>query len=356
MRMEHRLKNHFCHLPLSLALTVVSFLTFNSCAIFKNASNQSYTISAKNRYGILYGKIKKVKIRTFEAIKKNDKIVKGTGVARMDYPPKIIWYDRHQNVIKIQELSVNGSVYSTITNSYDSLRHKIAHKVFDDMGQLQSKILYRYDANGYVVEEKMFVDEKLHTKRKNYYNKTSKIAKEIWYSYGDNGIDTTMYVYAYNNHGDRTQLTAKADGSISFQTIFKYTYDKQGHMVTKKEYTAAFGLKYLWKFDNRGNVVVEKNFNADGSLNYKAVYTYDKAGNKIEEKVFEAGHELINRRTYTYNGNVFISKTFWPSGELDYKYTHHYAFDNHGNWIKEIQLMGNDPYTITIRKIKYYDE
>lgn len=356
MRTAYKFKNHSYHLPLFLLLAVVSLLMVNSCAIFKNVSKQSYTISAKERYGILHGKIKKVKIRSFEAVKKNGKIVKGTGVSHTGHPPQIITYDRHQNVTKIQELRTDGSVYSTIINVYDSLGHRVTHKVFDDRGQLQSKIRYRYDANGHPIKEKMFTDGEIYSKRRNYYDSIGNRTKEIWVTDLGDEKRKTIYTYAYNNHGDRTQLTAKADSQISFQTIFKYTYDKQGHMATKREYAADYGQKYLWKYGNRGNVILEKNFNKDGSLNYKAIYTYDKAGNRIEEKVYDPSQKLINRNTYTYKGNVFISKNFWPSGKLDYKYTYRYTFDDHGNWIKEIAFMGNNPYTITIRKIEYYNE
>lgn len=345
-----------CKNRVALLVSLLVLLMFSSCAIFKNTGSQRHTISKKERFSLLHGKVKTLTIRTFAALKKGDKIVKGDGIARMDYPPKTIYYNRQQQVTKLQKLNTDGSVYSTTTKTYNAQGNQIAHKVFDHKKQLLFKALFQYDAKGRVILKKNFAEGELHTKRKIFYNDADRIIKEIWYSYDGNNIDTTTYTYAYNQYGDRIELTAKKNGQMSFQTFNEYTYDRKGQLLTKKEMGAETGLEAIWKYNQQGNVELKKAFEPDGSLNYKEVFTYDKAGNKIEEKVFEAGDKLINRRTSTYKGKMYISKTFWPSGELDYKYTYQYTFDDHGNWIKEIEFMNEDPYSITIRKIEYYDE
>ncbi len=336
-------------------MLIILLLTFGSCAIFKNTSNQRNTINEKERFSLIHGRVKKVTIRSFEALKKDGKIVKGEGIARMDYPPKTIYYNRQQQVTKIQKLNADGSVYSTIANTYDSLGHKIALKIVNAEGELQTKMLFQYDANGRMVERQMFVDGHLLRKRQNFYNDTGKIKKEISYTFRDKSIDTTVYTYTYNSYGDCIELMAKSNGQKSFQTFYEYTYNKNGHIVTKKELDSEIGLKFLWKYNLQGNVKLKKGFEPDGSLRHKVVYTYDKAGNKTEEKVFE-DDKLINRNTFTYQGKVYVFKNFWPSGELDYQYTYHYTFDDHGNWVKEVEFMGEDPNTITTRKIEYYRE
>lgn len=205
------------------------------------------------------------------------------------------YYDKKNHWLEkeiFQASSQNQKTYYRYNK--DGKLIKIIQKTLDD--SLMGVILYKYDKNGYKIEEKS----------KDKYNRI------IWqnnYSYDDQNNMIVLKKYDENIPHKKEKYTAvyknkKKIERRSFikdqlEEIMRYEYDEKGHVIQAQHYDKAEILKY-WtknKYDDNGNRIEFRSYNSEGTLTQKQEYQYDKMGNILKSK----SYSLTDARNQYYN-------------------------------------------------------
>ena len=224
-------------------------------------------------------------------------------------------YDEFGNFIR-ESIHLNNSLsYPNIPEQktrteikYDENRNKVEMtKYYYD--SLKSKITYKYDSGGYIIEQnEYFEDGSLSVKSiyeyldgKNVrtidYNSKGQITKEVTNDFDYNGKKIDVFTnYSWTN----TRIT--------------YRYDKQGNEIERNEFEENDKLKYKVEsiYDLNGRIIFKKETFPGKNINYTN-NKYDSKGSLIEQKA-------------TYEDERLIPAT----------YTNSFVYDKQQNWVKKI--------------------
>lgn len=237
---------------------------------------------------------------------------------------------------------------------------------YDSTENLNSKSIYKYDENGYCIENYSYeyknpskkdqndsdftnIDEEgrhykggLVEKRTPTYDANGRIVEWTIYEYTDKRLKKkhlTKETIKYDNQGNVVER--KSNGKLGNRHTFKY--DDHGNMIEKSfESGGKLRRQYIYKFDNKGNLTVEKEYiyfqkNKEESRKF---YKYKK-GKKIESNEFfsSGGHPL--RKTYKYDENGNLIEVGVDNRDLgNIKYNESYKYDEKGNKTECIQTDG----------------
>lgn len=185
-----------------------------------------------------------------------------------------------------------------------------------------NKIQYIYNSEGYLIEEKVFLENNKFLKREILYTKKGNKIKEIRYNrkrekeyYSD---------YKYNQYGFLKEWITYTKGKFYKKLLYNFDekgnesevyiyfnedtfdekwinkYDNINRLIEKEKYTNNNILleKYIYKYNEKENVkceILEK----DGVIISKTFYKYDKEDNIIEERTYR-NNILTDMRIYTY--------------------------------------------------------
>jgi hypothetical protein len=216
------------------------------------------------------------------------------------------------------------------------------------MGKLSGITDYKYDAKGYLVEEK---------------------------ETDTTGKTTNKKVYLNDIKGNVSQITTYWDGSSKPDLVETFKRDVKGNIINKTEKDPGKNLitkNTTYKIDIKGNVIEESTkFNGGNFMLSKYKLTYNANG-LVEIKIEESSSNMTTNgpsfyvSLYKYNpDNKLIAicyedgtpmETYDDKGNLlednDSKYQ--YEFDATGNWIRKTQIQDGKIHSQSKRIIEYY--
>ena len=225
-----------------------------------------------------------------------------------------------------------------------------------EINNSDSKYIYEYDSlNRKILEVFYSPKNKIYSKQKFVFNTENNLEKREWFL--PNGDLKNRQLFYYDSVGNKTKAIMYKKDKISFSEIIEHKTDD--------------------------SLRIHKHYNADNTLNRKAIYkitdNYEEVTsfNELENKTGHAinyydtlkrhtGWEGFNldgtskgKRTIEYDrlGNKILEKTT-PSENhssiMDKLEEFVYEHDKNNNWIKKVRIYNEEPTTIIIREIEYY--
>jgi hypothetical protein len=231
--------------------TFLLFITFY-CWLFTSQAQSFYEMDKQNLEGFgLKGKVLSFKDTEYKAIDSSGVIKRGVKQYII-----VFLFNKMGYMIEMNQYFPDGSLNAKNTNQYDA-KGNIENNLYDAKGKWlgKTKILYKYDTSGNVIETKNYDSEgKFLGKSDNKYNFNGK--KIEWLSYN-------------------------AKDSLESIDIFKY--------------------------DAKGTMVERDYCNPKGSLIYKNIYINDTNGNMIEWDLYKSDGSLKTKRTYKYDFDLMLN-------------------------------------------------
>ena len=187
------------------------------------------------------------------------------------------------------------------TTAYDIEGNNSKKASYDQNGEIASRYLHTYDANGRSTGYEEYVaspDKTLNPPRR--------------------------HVYTLNEEGRRVEyIVFESNGSVGARFVYKY--DAKGSLTEEQFYThtGRLGGRLVYTFDEKGNRISETSYEGDGTLSWKNISKYDANGNKTEWTQHH-GNTLRYRMLYSYDskGRVLETETLEFNGTPGVIVTH----------------------------------
>lgn len=289
-------------------------------------------------------------------------------IAKNDITVKTEW----EHSVKNGKVSLNGTKVSETT--YDDAGRIKAKVSFRYDGSVSSKVTYKYNSKGNVIEHLRFDGRKNQYTLKRYieydgydriskehgingpgqefkneydYDKHGNLVKITYYS-GDRLIEIrkikhdnhSREILVYNPNGQLTKrIVKKTDNddnvieeiqytsSNQIKKRFVYKYDDRGNQIlAEKYYSEILTLRVSSIYDNDNNLVEVIHQTPDQSTFTNNFYKYDTGGKLLEEKWYSASKNDYSSKKYTYNssGNVVKAKCYYAQFGSEYVYKYQY--------------------------------
>lgn len=258
----------------------------------------------------------------------------------------------------LQRMDLKGKVKSATTIHHVSTGNNIDSLVFNEDGNVLAD--YLVDAKGFCWQGAVSIYENGRLKTRNCYldNELNSIMR---YSYDKRGnlvslhvndtLDgyTSRYVtlFTYNKQNQMTSLTEKSGNEVNEKCTFKY--DKRGNEIEKQ---SSRGTRELYTYD-AGNHMIERKDYRDTTLIYTEINKYSSDGQLVcTEKIFN--YDTWSRYVFTFgpDGNKLVRDRFDDEGTETIHFS--YEYDDHHNWIREIQTIDGKEVNRYERRIIYY--
>ncbi|MBN2637947.1 MAG: hypothetical protein JXR65_02525 [Bacteroidales bacterium] len=296
-------KNYAFRFLIFLAVVVLGF-SISGC----NQAKKENDLTSGN----LKGKVKFLRLTTYEPVEKFGELTKGKRV-KFSYSSAI-------------------SDFAFYSEHFDMQGNQTDFAYYKSDGSLIMTFVREYNDKGYHIKtSNYFPQYKSPAVRRFKYNEKNENTEITDYS--TNGELTNKSTFIYNSEGKPVQKSNyKADGSLSSRVIYKYK--NEGREVDKSTYEPDGSLRFklINKYDDKENLVESYNYKSDGKLLYSKTYKYGNKGNQTEIKDFDS------------------------NGDLDEKVTFKYKFDHQGNWISAVVFVDDKPKYFIQREIEYYSE
>ncbi len=257
------MKNKNVKLLVWVLLTLL--IGFTSCEKKKKTDWEKYNLK---------GRVKSFTNFTYKAIEKFGEVQKGERVE--NYFQNFEQFYNKKGFLQKQNSYYYNSLYEENILVYDKKGTKIETNIYNSIGKLKSKNIYKNDTKGNIIEEDEYSDIKGSLKQKNIYK----------YDKDANLIEHTIY-----NHKNE------------LETKFILKYNKALIEISNYFSDGSLNWKNTYKYDNRENVMELNVYKFDGSLDYKYTYKYkyDKNGNWIKQISYKNDklYEIVERK-YEY--------------------------------------------------------
>ncbi|MDO5105436.1 sugar-binding protein [Capnocytophaga sp.] len=217
-----------------------------------------------------------------------------------------------------------------ILSMFDNKGYKVESEVYNRLGKLQNKIIYKYD------------------------DKNRRLSRDV---YGENGLIKHKYVYVYDENGHKTAYQCYSDRGEIMES-WLYSNDNRGreteviHQTPKRSPEMR---KYTYKYDNAGKLIELTKFAKNNMPEITWKYNYDKRGQVVVLYTYK-GDKLFRRKTTSYDAysNPVKSMEYDGNGRFIEETDYEYQFDNHGNWIQRVDYVNSFPKIMYEREITYY--
>jgi hypothetical protein len=223
----------------------------------------------------------------------------------------------------LSENNLNGKVKTIIDSSFSKYGYN-KEWCLDN--------IYKYDSNGFELENIHYYDGKILDKSMHKYNDCGDLI-ESYYENGPNYIQTSKYSYKYDQYWDKVECLWEGVN----RTIYKN--DDKGKCIYSINYSLEGKINdsSIYKYDQKGNLTYSITYNGDGTISDSSVYKYDLNGFKILSINYNSQGIITSQSNSKYDdkGNKIKYYSFWSSGRVQssHKYT---EFDEEGNWIRRI--------------------
>lgn len=294
------------------------------CAMFFVSSCKNEISSDNKKFG-LNRIVKSVQVKTYEVENKFGEIFKDDISEEGNY---LALFDAKGNLISITDFDEDGDVNSKMVYEYDAKNRVTKQIEYDWKGRVDFSLELLYQGE-YIIKEKFIRD----------YG--------VWLlEYKRNGVEIQENVLMVNS-----ELVEKRKYLESTKARWLYVaYDGTGKEIRTVQ----------CDFDKKGNILKETI--SRGNEVEVTSYLYNKAGFVTEISTTscksEARYNEKNLPVYI-KGGLFYHNTevhlIPNSNHEEDIYYFEYEYDDKGNWIKQIVYKGEmkDPYTLSERVISY---
>ena len=166
--------------------------------------------------------------------------------------------------------------------------------------------------------------------------------------------NNTKFEYSYDSNGNITE-TFYLNGALSGG---KYSELNDKGWVVKTVLTSAEGtIESTSEFtlNDKGNVLDHKYYDEEGNLNGHDRFIVNSKNLRVEEINYDKYKDESSHYLYSYDQyNNMTAEKLFNEGELTEATYWEYKYDKYGNWIQKIELYENEPYSVMVRKIAYY--
>jgi hypothetical protein len=238
-----------------------------------------------------------------------------------------------------------------------------------DVEQIQDSIkteidvsyMYKFDANGNILEEHSFPGNKLTESSINKYDSYGNIIEELYY-YRDENTESgsglklgSRYKYKYYNGKLSQRLFYSGNDSLLKQTVYKY--DADGHLSNKKLYdydenSIAEIRKNYFSYENHVKKIIHNNepVGEPPAWHENYEYKYDSNGNLMQENMICLFLNEVEQTNYTYDGFGNITKTVKRSKKLThpsmdpFEFVETYKYDENNNLVEHTTYYSGELY------------
>lgn len=209
-------------------------------------------------------------------------------------------YDTQGRSVETYSFDSDHVIKLHMTCMYDSVRKHSQTTIYDASGERIRTLYCTFDDHWKSLEATAYMDTLLYSKITWKYNPQGQLIETILYT-GSKQVNKT--VYSYDSKGNQIQeITYDHLGQM--QTAINRNFDDQGNMTEEAHYTGnKLQQKSKLEYDTNGNVTQEMIHNSDGTTIRKS-YTYelDSIGNWVEKIVFsnEQPQYLVRRKMAYY--------------------------------------------------------
>lgn len=239
---------------------------------------------------------------------------------------RIYTYDDHGRLITDVSQKADGSFLGKGSSTYttEGERHSVWQEISKPSDIYVSETVDDDGVTGTVTDSPAFIsassskpETELHLLREIYDAKGKKLAHFL---YKANGDLLSRDVYSYDAQGNRVRVSRyrsdfKDNGIPSWEGV--YAYDSDGRMIEEANYyDGSLDARKLYTYDAKGRMTGMEQYEADGSLRGKMsnAYEFDPAGNWIKKTTSwwraESGEfepVWATYRTITYYGDPLLS-------------------------------------------------
>ena len=211
-------------------------------------------------------------------------------------------YDENGNMINSESLDADGKVVWRETGEYNDENETISYKMGEDDNSLEEIM----GDDEYIEEESELTEEPTATddNEKYVYDENNNLLKSE-YSYGEMNFTNEMK-YNENNQTIEEVRTTK-DGNYTYETRYKYAYDKDGNVITLENEQHENGKIYC-------HYVTTSTYNADG-------YVLTETNKVLSGDCSHDVYNLYVEKSYDKDGNIIDmkSKTYTKENEKEIK-------------------------------------
>ena len=231
----------------------------------------------------------------------------------------------------------------------ENLKGKVSSLYINDF---INKRQYIYNSEGYLTEEKVFLENNNFLKKEVLYTEKGNKIKEI--GYNRKGEKEYYSDYKYDQYEYLKEWVTYTKGN--FYKKLLYNYDEKGNESEVYIYfnENTFEEKWINKYDNINRLIEKEKYTSNNILLEKYIYKYNEKEN-IKCEILEKEGVIINKTFYKYdkNNNIIEEQTYRNNILIDMRaYT--YIYDTHKNWTKKFLLQDLNEVLFEERKITYY--
>jgi hypothetical protein len=318
----------FCQLsaPPGLMLAIPLSIFLHSCLYNKSGPKDGNDLSGMN----LNGRVKSMT----ETILNSEEIL--TGVQNKgNFISQIQLFDKRGRKLEEKYYLSDSSLSSRIVYRYNAYGYLVEKSITDNKGTTDSRILYKYDENNNLYQ-KVELDHLSYL----IYRET--------YKYDRNQYEIERFIYRPSQSEWNIIISLDENGAVQKESFT----DIKGASL----------LKILYKNDKHGNKIEEDYLKKDGSTGTRYTHKYDKKGNITETIVYNSADKMISGTRYYYDKilrqvesrHSFSEKDTEPDQILKYdkkgnitdeiirtdfrssRVVSEYLYDKKGNWINKI--------------------
>lgn len=362
-------------------LIVLSF----SCTKERKTNNDLSELS-------LYGKVRSVRIASYNAYDSYGEIIKGEKLERdgfYDYflrfnevgyitektyydllgqiiEKELYKYDNKWNASELITYNLNGELDKKSIYKYNDKGKLVEYCTYNPDGTLRKKNVYKPDAKGNLTEFLSFLSDGNIFKKEFYkYDDKNNLIEENHFTLnGAHLAVSSRHPETYVLYNTATFRPVHPDQDMcEFSKKITYEYNEAGNIIDKNEYNSdgSLSINIKYDYDNKGrrievNQYLFGNLLPLGHLKYKTTFKYDDRGNQSEECRYEPDGSIkcIMKYKYDNEGNLVEEGKYNLDGTLDYIVVSMFEFDNNKNWTRVIMLENDFAYQIDEREIEYY--
>ena len=225
---------------------------------------------------------------------------------------------------------------------------------FNSKGNLQSKVIHKYDKNGNLLESDFYNQtESLISKKINTFNSADRLISS-------NEIDTDEQLLAketasFDNEGNRILENYRLLNGV-FTKIQESVFDRHENNIENAYFNnGTLVRKEINTYDSSHNKIETIVFLASRNEQDITRCMYDKQNNKIEEVVTK--NNLMISKThsrYDKGNNVIEILAYGINSNLQKHQKLQYQYDDANRWIRQITIVNGRPTSVILREIEYY--
>lgn len=277
-------------------------LTFIITSFCINAMSQQLTyINEFNKNG----KIKSIRITSYEAIQKFGEIHKGKRSRDLMEWDQHITIDYAKKIFNVRHLSSNDELEFSFKKEFDNKGNIIRETHYDSFGIQGKYQINKYDKDGNITESIVFnPNGVINTKITCKYENGKKISLDYFNSDGDLFKKET---FKYNSFGSLIEINDyNSDGTIFTQKLFEYDHNNNllnmtSYMYPNNKNRISYASKDKWvtkfytKYNSKGLEIEAVVYEPDGTISGEGTpfknakeyeYEYDAKGNWIKKIVY----------------------------------------------------------------------